>query len=283
MLHARAPSRQKRRTGTRTRTSTQRGAPEAHCSHRCRGRSIGSLKTVKLFFEKGRTFLHSVVLLSGCRAPRRAGCRRPSSTRALVSLIGTEGLRSYPSPFLFLGEEKRVFSSSPCLPSPEKFCARFLLFLSSLLPPQTVPLPWQLRRVGVGPRLRIGVGADAAELPGPLVSSRAEAEASSLLFVARCRRRRQRSQWRQIAASTAIVPARRRRSRHRQVLSHCTDLQLDPHRNWWSGRSCRCGGGASVLSIACAGGMLVASGPWPVRNHVSVLIHFERRSLTAAR
>ncbi len=89
-------------------------------------------------------------------------------------------------------------------------------FLSSLLPPQSFPVALELRPsrrrpspANYGRRRRGGA-------PGPLVSSRAEAEAfsSSLrLFF------------------SLLTFSGRRRSRHRQVLSHCTDLRLDPHRN----------------------------------------------------
>ena len=45
--------------------------------------------------------------------------------------------------------------------------ADFIFILSSLPPPQSFPVALELRRVGVGHRPRIMVGADATELQGP--------------------------------------------------------------------------------------------------------------------
>ena len=103
-----------------------------------------------------------------------------------------------PRPDEFWSERPVAFSSSSCLP---------------LLPgifPQSFPVALELRRVGVDPRPRIVVGADATVLQA-LVSSRAEAEAFSRLpspvFLLPSRRRCSSSR-RGVGAKRAQRPAR---------------------------------------------------------------------------
>ncbi len=136
------------------------------------------------FLKRMRGFLRAVVPLSGCRAPRPDGDSRLAAplALALASLVSI--------PFLFFEEKRKKKTRSPsCL-----FLLLLPLFLfssfSSLLP-STFP-PKLSRRPGAPSRRRRPSLANYGRrrrdgTPGPLVSSRAEAEAvfrlPSFLFI----------------------------------------------------------------------------------------------------
>ncbi len=137
----------------RTCESGQPRALKAHRNPRCRERSFGSLKSVKLFF----VFFENAT-------------KKKSAWKALKMQAGR--LRSR-WPTRRLGRSLTVHASRRKMPASRRRSqlALPLVFVSSSSSsghsPQSFPVALELRRVGVGHRPRITVGADAAELQGP--------------------------------------------------------------------------------------------------------------------
>ncbi len=136
-------------------SSPQPRALKAHRSPRCRERLFGSLRSVKLFFgvfEKKERFLARRGSAIGlpCSAARRLSPSGPSACPR------TRFARIHP---IFVFEEKKEKKTR----SPSCLCLCLCFRAHS---PQSFPVALELRRVGVGHRWRITVGADAAELKG---------------------------------------------------------------------------------------------------------------------
>ncbi len=146
---------------TRTCESGEPRAFKAHRSPRCRERSFGSLRSVKFFlgvFEKKERFL----------ARRGSAIGLPcSAALVLASLVSI--------PFFVFKEKRKKKTRSPSC-----FFLLLLLFFFRVFSPQSFPVALELRRVGVGHRGRITVGADAAELQGPWSAPEPRPRLSSL-------------------------------------------------------------------------------------------------------